>query len=196
MKFDSILHNITKNTSLDKGESNLFTSLLQSKELEKGALLLKEGQACTVLNYVDAGALRAYCIDDKGKEATIMFAIKDWWITDMYCFVNGKPAMMFIEAIEKSTILQLRKEDLDILYVKVPKFERIFRILMQNAYTREQLRTIESLSMTAEERYERFMNKYPQIIPHLTQKQIASYLGITPEFLSVIRRQKAKSNIS
>lgn len=196
MTFDSILQNITKNASLNREESDYFTSLLQYKELEKQTHLLKEGQACTVINYVHSGALRAYCLDNKGKEVTIMFAVNDWWITDMYCFVNRTPAMMFIETIEKSTIFQLRRENLEALYVKVPKFERVFRILMQNAYTREQLRTIENLSMTAEERYERFIKKYPQIIPHLTQKQIASYLGVTPEFLSVIRRQKAKSNIS
>ena len=98
--------------------------------------------------------------------------------------------MMYIEAIEDSCIFQIRKEDLDNLYITVPKFERFFRILMQNAYTREQLRIIENLSLPAKERYDNFLRKYPHIAKAVTLKQIASYLGITPEFLSTIRKSK------
>jgi CRP-like cAMP-binding protein len=145
---------------------------------------------------VDSGALRAFHVDKEGKESTIMFAISDWWITDMYCFVTGHPAMQNIIAIEDSHVWQLQKDDLDKLYASIPKFERFFRIIMQNAYIREQLRVLQSLSLSAEERYDIFINKYPQLIPHLTQKQIASYLGITPEFLSTVRKNKAKNKIS
>ena len=99
--------------------------------------------------------------------------------------------MMFIEAIEDSCMYELSKTNFDLLLQRIPKFEKFFRVLMQNAYTREQLRTIENLTLTAEERYNRFINKYPQVIKQVTQKQIASYLGITPEFLSAIRRKKA-----
>ena len=121
-----------------------------------------------------------------------MFAIADWWVTDMYCFINEQPAILNIEAIEDSVIVQLQKKELDELYVKVPKFERFFRILMQNAYIREQLRIIQNLSLSAEERYDIFLKKYPQVSKQVTQKQIASYLGITPEFLSMIKRNKTK----
>jgi len=144
---------------------------------------------CNQLSYVRSGALRSYCLDKEGKESTIMFAVADWWLTDMYCFLNEKPAMMYIETIEDSCILNLSKENFDNLFNAIPKFERFFRILMQNAYTREQLRIIENLTLTAEERYFRFINKYPQIVSQVTQKQIASYLGITPEFLSAIRKK-------
>ena len=101
--------------------------------------------------------------------------------------------MMYIEAIEDSIIFQLSKDNLETLYKKVPKFERFFRILMQNAYTREQLRVIENLSLSAEDRYESFLIKYPHIAKTVTQKQIASYLGITPEFLSAIKNKKQQS---
>ena len=121
-----------------------------------------------------------------------MFAVADWWVTDMFCFLNEKPAMMYIEAIEDSCIFQLSKENLEKLFYNVPKFERFFRILMQNAYTREQLRVIENLSLSAEDRYDSFLLKYPHIARAVTQKQIASYLGITPEFLSAIRKNKIK----
>jgi len=117
-----------------------------------------------------------------------MFALQDWWITDMFCFLNNKPAMMFIEALQCSQVLQIHKSSLDALLIKHPKFEKWFRVLMQNAYTREQLRVIDNLTLTSEEKYDRFLTKYPQIVNEITQKQLASYLGITPEFLSVIRK--------
>lgn len=196
MPFQSILQNISKHISLDQQEIDHFTSLLKQKQIARKDFLLKEGQSCKVINYVESGALRAFHVDQEGKDSTIMFAIADWWITDMYCFVTGQPAMQHIAAIEDSVVWQLQKEDLDRLFIAIPKFERFFRIIMQNAYIREQVRVLQSLSLTAEERYDIFVNKYPQLLPHLTQKQIASYLGITPEFLSALRKNKAKNRIS
>ena len=192
----SILENISKHISPDREEAAYFNSLLRPRKLSKKDYLFKEGQTCNTINYVESGALRAFFTDLKGKESTIMFAIQDWWITDMYCFVMEKPAMHNIVAIEDSLVWQLKKEDLETLYIKVPKFERFFRIIMQNAYIREQLRILQNLSMPAEERYHIFIQKYPQLIPYVTQKQIASYLGITPEFLSAIRKNLVKKSIS
>jgi CRP-like cAMP-binding protein len=194
--YNSILKNVAKHISPDKEEINYFTSLLTFLEVPKKTLLLKEGQLCRNLIYVDSGALRAYCIDKEGKEATIMFAAADWWVTDMYCFINEKPAMMYIEAIENSCLFQIGRKNWEELFYNVPKFERFFRILMQNAYTREQLRIIENLSLPAEKRYDSFLIKYPHIANNVTQKQIASYLGITPEFLSAIRINKNNRKIS
>jgi len=192
MTHNLILKNISKHIKLDKEEVSSFIPLIIMKNVKKKALLLKEGQVCKYISYVHSGALRAYCVDKEGREATIMFAVADWWVTDMFCFLNEKPAMMYIEAIEDSCIFQLSKENLEKLFYNVPKFERFFRILMQNAYTREQLRVIENLSLSAEERYDSFLLKYPYIASAVTQKQIASYLGITPEFLSAIRKNKIK----
>ena len=196
MIFQSILKNIGKHITLNGNEADYFTSLLQYKEINKREFLLKEGQLCRTISYVHSGALRAFYVDKEGRESTIMFAINDWWITDMYCFVMELPAMQNIVAIKNSSVLQLRKSDLEKLYLEVPKFERFFRIIMQNSYIREQVRVLQSLSLSAEERYNIFINKYPQLMPHISQKQIASYLGITPEFLSIVRRNKAKKSIS
>lgn len=196
MDYSGILRNISKHITLSEEETDHFTRLLSQKKIVRKDFLLKEGQACKTINYVDSGALRAFHTDKEEKESTIMFAISDWWITDMYCFVMEQPAMQSIVAIEDSNVWQLQKDDLDRLYVAVPKFERFFRIIMQNAYIREQLRVLQSLSLSAEERYDIFITKYPQLVPHLTQKQIASYLGITPEFLSSLRKNKAKGKIS
>ncbi len=196
MTHELILQNIAKHISLNKEETDYFVSLLRYKQVEKKETILKEGQLCREINFVHAGALRAFYLDKSGKESTIMFAVPDWWITDMYCFINQLPAMLNVVALQESSIFQLQKADLDLLYTRVPKFERFFRIIMQNAYIREQLRVIENLSLTAEERYHNFLAKYPQVVQQVTQKQIASYLGITPEFLSIIRANKGKKTIS
>jgi CRP-like cAMP-binding protein len=196
MNYELILKNIAKHISLDEEEISSFVSLLKPKQVPKKAYILKEGQLCKDINFVHSGNLRAFFVDRSGRESTIMFAIADWWLTDMYCFISQQPAMLNIEALEDSCIFQLQKSDLDDLYVKIPKFERFFRIIMQNAYIREQLRVIQNLSLPAEERYLNFLEKYPQIVQQVTQKQIASYLGITPEFLSMIRANKPKKGIS
>jgi CRP/FNR family transcriptional regulator, anaerobic regulatory protein len=192
MAQDLILHNISKHISLDHEETAYFMSLVKPRQVVKKSFILKEGQLCKYISFVNSGTLRAYYLDKEGKEATIMFAVADWWITDMYCYINRLPAMLNIEAVENSSIFQLQKDHLDTLLLKVPKFERFFRILMQNAYIREQLRVIQNLSLSAEQRYDNFLSKYPQVAKKVTQKQIASYLGITPEFLSTIRGNKSK----
>ena len=194
--YSSVLKNVEKHISLNTEEVTYFASLLRYKKFSKNELLLREGQSCKTLYYVQSGALRAFFVDRKGKDSTIMFAINDWWITDMYCFVMEQPAMQNIAAIRDSHVLQLQKEDMEQLYKKVPSFERFFRIIFQHAYIREQLRVLQSLSLSSEERYHIFMNKYPQLIPYISQKQIASYLGITPEFLSLVRKNKMKKPIS
>ncbi|MCV9928776.1 Crp/Fnr family transcriptional regulator [Flavobacterium sp. LS1R49] len=192
MEDSLILKNIGKHISLDKQEALYFLSLLKEKKVCKKETILKADEVCREIYFVQSGTLRAYYTDKAGKESTIMFAVADWWVTDMFCFINKKPAMLNIEALEDSFILQLSKEDLDKLYLKIPKFEKFFRIIMQNAYIREQLRIIENLSLTAEERYYIFLEKYPQVAKQVKLKQIASYLGITPEFLSMIRSNKNK----
>ncbi|EJL71877.1 Crp/Fnr family transcriptional regulator [Chryseobacterium populi] len=192
MNDNLILKNISKHVSLNNEEACYFISLLKERNIQKKELILKQQQICKEISFVQSGILRAFYMDAAGKESTIMFALPDWWITDMFCFINKKPAMLNIEALEGSTVLQLQKDDLDKLYSKIPKFERFFRIMMQNAYIREQLRIIENLSQTAEERYYTFLQKYPLASERITQKQIASYLGITPEFLSNIKTNKHK----
>ena len=196
MNTDLIIQNISRHIHLDETERDFFISLLETKKLKRKEFLLKQGNICKTENFIVKGCLRTYTIDDSGVEHIVMFGIEDWWVGDLYSFLTQNPATYFIDALEDTEILQISKANLDKLCGRVPKFERFFRILMQNAYTREQLRIIENLSLTAEERYDRFLSKYPQIVKQVTQKQIASYLGITPEFLSAIRKKKSKGKIS
>lgn len=196
MQIDNLLKNVRKHIILTASEVEHFASLLNEKNLARKEVLLEPGQRCDTFNYVNSGALRAFYRKDDDKEATIMFAVSDWWITDMTCFVSQEPSQIYIEAITKSNVIQLRYEEMDDLYKRIPSFERFFRILMQNAYIREQKRILQSLSMTADARYADFLKKYPLIAREVTQKNIASYLGITPEFLSVIRAKRTKGDIS
>ena len=193
MEYDSILSNVQRHIAITEMETDYFCSLLGSQMLYKNELVQEQGRICNTINFIDSGILRAFFINKDGKDSTIMFATKDWWITDMYCFLNNKPALLNIEALEESRVLQLKFIQLEELYNKIPKFEKFFRILMQNAYVREQLRVLDNISLTTEERYNRFIQKYPQIVKRVTQKQIASYLGVTPEFLSAVKRKSSAS---
>jgi CRP-like cAMP-binding protein len=192
VKTELILSNIARQITLEDDEKSYFLSLLVWREVRRKEFLLNANERCDQISFVNAGALRAFYRDANDKESTIMFAVADWWITDMPCFVNQSPAMISIEAIADTTVMQLSKNSMDKLLTSVPKFERYFRVLMQNAYIREQMRVLQNLSMPAEVRYENFLKKYPAISGQVTQKHIASYLGITPEFLSVIRGKTAK----
>ena len=185
-----ILANIEKQITLDTKEINYFKQLLTVEHFSKKEFILREGDRCKYLYFVNKGILRAFYVNKEGKDSTVMFALQDWWITDMHCFLNRLPAMVNIQAIEPTSVLKLSKSNLEKLYEEIPKFEKLFRILMEKAYCREQLRVIQNLSSPAKERYHSFIEKYPQIVRQVPQKQIASYLGITPEFLSHIRANK------
>ena len=184
-----ILKNIRKHIQLSDSESEYLLSVLIVKKAQKKELVLRQGQTCEKLFFVESGSLRAFNVNSNGKESTIMFAVQDWWITDMDCFINRKPALLSIEALEDNKIISLDFHVLEELYRSVPKFERFFRILFQNAYIREQLRVFQNISSTTEERYQQFIEKYPAIAQKVTQKQIASYLGVTPEFLSAVKKK-------
>ncbi len=184
-----IYRNIQKHISLDDAEKQQFNERLVTQKLSKKELILRQDQVCRSIYFVASGSLRAFHTNQEGKESTVMFAISGWWITDMQCFTRQQPALVSIEALEESEVVGLAFHALERLYQQIPKFERFFRILFQNAYIREQQRALDSISFTTEERYQRFVKKHPDIVRKISQKQIASYLGVTPEFLSSIKKK-------
>ena len=189
--FDLILQNVSRHITLNRAEEEFFISLLQPKSLKKKAHLLRPPDICRTEQFITKGCLRTYTIDNNGFEHIVMFGIEDWWAGDLYSFITETPATYFIDALEDTELLQISKSNLDKLYTRVPAFERFFRIIIQNAYIAQQLRVNQNLSFTAEQRYLHFMEKYPQLESRISQKQVAAYLGITPEFLSMIRRKLA-----
>lgn len=182
-----ILAHVSRYVPLSAAEQELFTSLLTVKRLLRKQFLLQAGDICRHENYVLDGCVRSFFVDDKGDEHTLHFALEDWWITDLESFLHQIPAVVNIEALTPVTVLQLDKPSLERLYTEVPAFERFFRILHQNAYLAQNKRILNNISMTGEARYTDLLERYPKLVQRVPQKYIASYLGITPVFLSQIR---------
>ena len=151
-------------------------------------MILQEGFACKHYSFVVEGCFRLYGVDNKGTEHNIQFAAENDWIADIGSFHSGKPSQLFIEAIEPSVILQIEKDDLYFLYLSVPKLDRIFKVIIENKFVELQNRVLQNISSTAQQRYLNFLEQYPTLSLRLPNTQIASYLGITPEFLSKIRK--------
>ncbi|UKJ08319.1 Crp/Fnr family transcriptional regulator [Solitalea lacus] len=189
MNFDLILNNVAKHVRLDKTETDFFLSLLQHKSIKRKDYLLKQGDICKTENFIIKGCLRTYSINENGVERIVMFGKEDWWVGDLYSFLTATPANFYIDALEDTEILQISKQKLDILYERVPKFERFFRIIIQNAFIAQQNRINQNLSFTAEQRYLDFIKNYPLLEQRIPQKQVAAYLGITPVFLSMLRKK-------
>lgn len=192
MNTDLILKNVGKHIELNERETNFFLSKLTPATFKKKDLFLKEGVVCKDSAFVIDGAMKSFTIDQEGKEHILNFATPGWWISDLYSLISQKPGILNIEAVADAEVLILSWEDQQLLYTKVPKFERFFRILVENSLVANQQRLIDNLSSTAEDRYLHFIKKYPTIPSCVPQHNIASYLGITPEFLSKIRARLAR----
>ena len=195
MSFDLLISSISKHISLSGEEIEFFTSLLKSRSLASGEYLLREGDVCKYESFVIKGCLKTYYQDENGVEHIIDFSIEEWWADDLYSLLTQTPSKSNIKAIEDTEILQISKPDLELLYQKIPGFERFFRILFQNAYIAQREQINLALSASAEERYLLFLKQKPYAEKRFSQKEIASYLGITPQFLSTLKRKLGQVNV-
>ncbi len=189
-----ILKNISKHITLTKAEQDYFVSLLDSKQIKAKHFLLKAGEICKESAFVTEGCLRGYSVDKEGVEHILSFAPKDWWMGDMYSMLSQKPGNLNIEALVDTEVIVLSKKNQEKLYEKVPKFERFFRIIVEKSLVAFQQRLMDNLSLTAQERYLKFCTTYPAIINTIPQKQVAAYIGVTPEFLSKLKAKYLKSH--
>lgn len=189
MNASNILAQIGKHISLDERESLHFTSLLIPAKIKQGDYIEKIGTVTQNFIYVESGCLMSYSTDKKGDVHVIQFSTSGWWTGDLQSFTKNLPATYSTRALADSSVFYLPKNDMDQLLDRYPKFEKYFRILFQNALITQLDRIIQNFSDTAENRYERFRKKYPTLEQYVPLKYIASYLGITPEFLSKIRRR-------
>jgi len=180
---------IEKRVQLTNEEFELSSKFFVPKKVRKKQFLLHEGEVCRNIGFVNSGCLREYTIDNKGSEHIIQFAIEDWWISDPNSFLSGLPSTYNIDALEDSEVLLLEKSAREKLLDSCPKMERFFRILIEANFVTTQRRITDSLSTSAEERYLKFIKTYPKLIEQVSQNQIASYLGITPQSLSRIRKE-------
>ena len=187
-----ILKNISKHVSLTPQEEHVFLSKTEIKKYKAKTILLNSGEISKSTYFVNSGILRSFNINDNIIEHVLHFACEGWWIGDMYSYISQKPGNLFIEVLEDAEIVEINKENQQKLYQEIPKLERFFRILAENSLVSHQERLMDSLSLTAEERFEKFCAKYPTLIQKVPQKQIASYIGVTPEFFSKMKARLLK----
>jgi len=178
---------------LNEEEKSAVEEYFKERRVKRRQIILQEGDICKHNTFIVEGCFRMYTVDNKGKEHNLQFAVENWWIGDIGSFHSGKPSRLYVEAIEKAIILQCKKEDQIKLFVNYPKFNQIFRVLAENALVNLQNRILQNISSTAEERYLDFVERYPIFFNRISNVQIASYLGVTPEFLSAIRKKIAES---
>lgn len=187
-----LLENINKIVSLTPEEEQLILTQVEVKHYKAKSLLLKAEEVSRNTYFVQRGVVRSFTINDQIIEHVLHFACEGWWIGDMYSYIAEKPGNLFIEVVEDAEIVCVSKETHQLLYQKIPKLERFFRILAENSLVAHQERLIDNLSLTAEERFEKFCSKYPTLIQRVPQKQIASFIGVTPEFFSKMKARLLK----
>jgi CRP-like cAMP-binding protein len=194
MKTDLLIESLEKHISLTDEEKGLIFQVVRERRVKKNQFVVHEGAVQKCTNFLNQGSMRTYFIDTNGQEHIVQFAIEGWWISDLQSFILQVPATFNVQAIEDCDILELPFESLEMLYEKVPKMERYFRVITQRAFVSFQQRVVQNISMSAEDRYLAFKSKYPKIELRIPQRFIASYLGISAEFLSKIKSRLAQKD--
>ncbi len=192
MKIEPLIRYFEKFLPLEESEISFLESVFEERRVRRRQFILQEGDVSKFNTFVAEGCFKMYMVDAEGKEHNLQFAIENWWIGDIGSFLTEQPSNLYIEAIENSVILRIKKQDQEQLFEAYPKFDKIFRILTERALISFQRRVLQNISSTAEERYLDFIERYPYFFNRVSNVQIASFLGITPEFLSTIRHKLAK----
>ena len=186
-----IIENITKYIRLTPSESEFVISLMEKRTIAKKQYLLRTGEICRYDYFIAKGCVKVCYTDEKGIECIIKFAPENWWVIDLDSFLNGKPSFFYIQTIEDVELYQLSRSNYELLNKNLPQFQKFSNERWQQGFISLQQRIMQNLSMSAEERYHQFINKYPGLEQRIPLKLIASYLGITPEFLSMLRKKWA-----
>ena len=189
MNQDLLLKYFAHHLELTPQEEKELLARFKFREYLKNQFVTKAGDINKHVNFVVKGCLKVFYLDDLGNEHIINFAVENWWTGDLKSFLTQTPAYYHVQCIEDSVLAHVSYDDMEELYVLVPKLERLFRIITQNAYVNSQKRITEYQRLTAKEKYQSFKNDYPQFVERVPQYLIASYLGMTPEFLSSVKRQ-------
>ena len=187
--FSEIDQHISRCAAVSADELSIFNSRLKPLFVKKKTLLLRQGEVCRFEAYIVKGCVKKYYIDENGDQVILQFAVEDWWISDIGSFSEQRPSNLFIEAFEDTELLTIDFDSKQKLFTEIPNLERVFRIMVQRAYSVLESRFYATVSHSAESRYLEFLSKYPTIPQRVPQQQIASYLGITPESLSRIKKR-------
>lgn len=191
MEFRKLLLHINEKVSLTEQEESILASKLKRKIYLKNQYIVQEGDIYKYQTFVLNGKARTFYMDENGNEHIVAFGIENWWIGDICSFATQTPAEFNTQCLEKTTVAQISFSDMEELYLTIPKIERYFRLVIQSAYGNMSKRIVRNHAMSAKERYLLFTESYPEISQQVPQYMIASYLGITKEFLSRMRKQMA-----
>ena len=188
----NLINKIKNSISLSAPAEEYIYSISREKKVSKGEVLIREGQTVNKTFFVTQGSLRSFCVDKEGKEHTLQFAIKDWWISDFMAIYNNEPASLTVECITDATVIEFNAQKLDEIYLQFPEFEAFQRKNLERHVVSLHKRILNQLQLTALERYNLFLEQYPNIEQHVPIYHIASYLGITQQSLSRVRAEKSK----
>lgn len=186
---DSLLTYFNNIIPLTDEETSFVKSVFQEKKVRKRQFILQQGDICKLNTFIVEGCFKMYLVDPEGKEHNLQFGVENWWIGDIASFHHEEPSQLYIEALEHSTVLQIKKADQWRMFTEHPKFNQIFRVFTENALVATQRRVLQNIGSTAQERYVDFCKRHPYFLNRISNVQIASYLGVTPEFLSTIRKK-------
>jgi CRP-like cAMP-binding protein len=189
--FELLYKKISSVIPVSEEEFAYFKTLFVLKKLRKRQYFLQEGDVCKYQAFVKQGLLRSYTVGEKGNERILQFASEGWWIADLSSYLTNEPSSLNIDALEDAELLLLTKPSWEEAMKKLPALEHYFRIIIQNHLVSTQKRLLQSLSETAEEKYNRFLATYPDCVQRVPQHMVASYVGVTPETVSRIRKQLA-----
>ncbi len=189
MDNERVLKHIKQIVRLTEKEESILVGKLKNRTYLKGQYIVQGGDICKYQTFILSGKVRTFYLDDNGNEHIIAFGIEDWWVGDICSFTTQTPAEFNTQCLEKTTVVQLSYEEMELLYNEIPSLDRYFRLIIQKAYGNMSKRIVHNHSMTAKDRYLLFIESYPEIVHRVPQYMIASYLGITKEFLSNIRKQ-------
>ena len=192
--YKNIINNIKRYVSLNEEDEKELISIVRTSNIKKRQFIVHPNFTCTHQTYVVKGTFRSYFVNNEGVDHTVQFAIEDWFISDFNSYINQTPASLFVEAIEDSIVQQITYNDVETICKNNQKFERYFRLVAQKAFAFSQRRVLSNIGKTAEERYLEFLSLYPSIVQRVPQYTLASYLGMSPEFLSKIRKKSTSKS--
>ncbi len=179
-----------KHISLSAEEEELLISALELRDVKKKEHLLRAGEVCRENYFINKGCFRLYLITPKGVEQVIQFGIENWWITEYFSLKTGQPSEFYLQATENAQVVVLKRLKEDELFAKIPQLEKYFRLVLEKAYSAQLNRIHYIFNLTGEEQYRMMSEKYPEFVQRIPQYMLASFLGITPEFLSMLRAKK------
>ena len=188
--YPGFIAHIRRYVELSEQDVETIESYVYPLELKKREFLVTEGQVCKYNYFVEKGCLRMFYVNEKMTEITVQFALETWWLSDYFSFARQMPSEYSIQAVEKSFVIAIDYSEQDKLFAEVPQLERYFRIMMQRALAASQLRIKLIYQLSKEEMYRHFNASFPAFFQRVPQYMIASYLGITPEYLSELRKKK------